>query len=267
MAGKGPIRSLDLLLTILGALIGVGVALFAGTGALATVFLLPLIFILPGYALGAVLLPPGTIGRDLRLVLTVALSLGVIALGGLILHLVAVLNRGTFVGLLVVVTLVAAAVALNGRQGMLVDRAPRGEQPRPPIGVALALAAAIGLTGIAIAIASDGANRQLDESRFSDLWLVPQGGRRVPPNEPPVQVGIANQEGRTVEYRLTVGQGTTEIGTWHVRLGDGQEWQTTLSADELNDAETLTASLHQFRRLYRRVNVKLDAGARRAANG
>jgi Protein of unknown function (DUF1616) len=257
MAAKGPVRSIDLLLTIFGALIAVVVALITEAGALATIVLVPLVFVLPGYALSAALFPPRTIGNDLRLVLTVVLSLSVIALGGLALHLVAVLERGTFVGLLAAVTLAATAFALKGRQGRWNDRPPRSRPPYPSIAVALALAAAIGLAGVAIAIASAGAHRQIDEARFSSLWLVPQGGTRVPPDEPPVLVGIANQEGKPVEYRLTVRQAGREIGTWKMRLGDGREWETTLPAEQLNPGETLVASLHRFGRIVRRVGVTL----------
>lgn len=267
MAGKGPARSIDLLLTILGALVGIGVALFADGGTLATVVLLPLVFILPGYALSAALFPPRAIDRGLRLVLTVVLSLAAIALGGLVLNLVTVLERGTFVGLLALVTLVAAAVALNGRQGMRSYRSPRSRRPRPPILVALTLAATIGLAGVAIAIASAGANRQLEESHFSELWLVPQGGTRAPPDEPPVLVGFANQEGKTVDYRLTVRQGNTEIGTWKVRLDDGREWEITLPVDELSGTGTLVASLHRFGQPVRRVSVRLHAETASTAHG
>jgi uncharacterized membrane protein len=267
MAGKGAVRSIDLLLTIFGVLVGVVVALIAGTGALATLALLPLVFVLPGYALSAALFPPGTIGRDLRLVLTVVLSLAAIALGGLLLHLVAVIERGTFVGMLAAVTLVATAVALNGRQGTWSDRSPRPRWPHPPIGVTLALAAAIGLAGVAIAIASAGAHRQIDEVHFTSLWLVPQGGTRLPPDEPPVLVGIANQEGKAVEYRLAVRQEGTEIGTWRVRLGDGREWETTIPVEHLRPTGTLVATLHRFGRTVRRVGVKLGAETPPSANG
>jgi hypothetical protein len=266
MATKGPARSIDLLLTILGALVALGVALFVKSGALATAVSLSLIFVLPGYALSAALFPPRAIGRDLRLVLTVVLSLAAIALGGLVLHLVTALGRGTFIGLLAVVTLVAAAVALKGRQGMRVGPSPRRSGP-PPIGVAVALAATIGLAAVAIAIASAGAHRQIDESHFSALWLVPQGGGQVPPNEPPVLVGVGNQEGRTVDYRLAVRQGGREIGTWKMVLDDGEEWEITLPADALSDTGTLVASLHRFRQTYRRVSIKLDTAPSRTANG
>jgi Protein of unknown function (DUF1616) len=266
MAAKGPARSIDLLLTILGTLVALGVAVFVDSGALATAVSLSLVFVLPGYALSAALFPPRAIGRDLRLVLTVVLSFAAIALGGLVLHLVTALGRGTFVGLLAVVTLLAAAVALKGRQGMRADRRRRS-RPRPPIVVALALAATIGLAGVAIAIASAGAHHQIDESHFSALWAVPQGGRRMPPNEPPVLVGIGNQEGKAVDYRLTVHQAGREIGTWKVRLDDGQEWEITLPAEALSDTGTLVASLHRFRQTYRRVSIKLDTAPSPTANG
>jgi Protein of unknown function (DUF1616) len=267
MAARGPARSIDLLLTILGALVALGVAVFVDSGPLATAVSLSLVFVLPGYALSAALFPPRAIGRDLRLVLAVVLSLATLALGGLLLHLVTALGRGTFVGLLAFVTFLAAAVALKGRQGMRVARSRRRSRPRPAIGVALALAATIGLAGVAIAIASAGAHRQIDESHFSTLWLVPQGGGRVPPSEPPVLVGIGNQEGKAVDYRLTVRQGVTEIGTWKVLLGDGQEWEISLPADALSDTGTLVASLHRFRHTYRRVSIKLDTAPSPTANG
>lgn len=267
MAAKGPARSIDLLLTILGALVALGVALFVDSGALATAVSLSLVFVLPGYALSAALFPPRAIGRDLRLVLTVVLSLAALALGGLVLHLVTALGRGTFVGLLAVVTLLAAAVALKGRQGMRVGRSRLRSRPRPSIGVALALAATIGLAAVAIAIASAGAHRQIDESHFSALWLVPQGGGQVPPNEPPVLVGVGNQEGRTIDYRLAVRQGGREVGTWKMVLDDGEEWEITLPAETLRETGTLVASLHRFRHTYRRVSIKLDSGTSRTADG
>jgi len=267
MAGKGAVRSIDLLLTAFVALIGVVVALVSDGGTLATVALLPLVFVLPGYALSAVLFPPRTIGDDLRLVLTVVLSLAVIALGGLLLHLVAVLERGTFVGLLAAVTLAATAIALKGRQGKWNDPPPRPRRPHPPIAVTLALAAAIGLAGVAIAIASAGAHRQIDEAHFTSLWLVPQGGTRLPPDEPPLLVGIANQQGKTVDYRLTVRQEGTEIGTWRVRLGDGREWEIALPVEHLSPAGTLVASLHRFGRIVRRVGVRLGAQTSPSTNG
>jgi hypothetical protein len=267
MAAKGPARSIDLLLTILGALVALGVALFVDSGALATAVSLSLVFVLPGYAASAALFPPRAIGRDLRLVLTVVLSLAALALGGLVLHLVTALGRGTFVGLLAVVTILAAAVALKGRQGMRAGRSRRRSQPRPLIGVAVALAATIGLTGVAIAIASAGAHRQIDKSHFSALWMVPQGGGRVPPSEPPVVVGIGNQEGKTVDYRLAVRQGGREIGTWKMALDDGEEWEITLPAEALSDTGTLVASLHRFRQTYRRVSIKLDTAPSPRANG
>jgi uncharacterized membrane protein len=267
MAGKGAVRSIDLLLTAFVALIGVVVALISGGGTLATVALLPLVFVLPGYALSAVLFPPRAIGDDLRLVLTVVLSLAVIALGGLLLHLVAVLERGTFVGLLAAVTVAAAAIALKGRQGKWNDPPPRRRRPHPPIAVTLTLAAAIGLAGVAIAIASAGAHRQIDEARFTSLWLVPQGGTRLPPDEPPVLIGIANQQGRTTDYRLTVRQEGTEIGTWKLRLGDGREWEIALPVEQLSPTGTLVASLHRFGRIVRRVGVRLGAPTSPSTNG
>jgi len=67
-------RSADLQATIALTAIAVLVALFFDSGPVAAIALLPLVLVLPGYAISAALLPPGSISREVRLALTLALS-------------------------------------------------------------------------------------------------------------------------------------------------------------------------------------------------
>ena len=138
---------------------------------------------------------------DLRLVLSVAFSVGVAAIGGLIVQLVIRLDRPCGPRLLALVTVVAALAALRRRDGMPADT----ERPtlRIPIVGAIsvvAMLAAVAIGGWAIAIATEGAHRQASEAHFSSLWLVPAGPARTPQ---PVSVGVTNHEGQTSAYQLT----------------------------------------------------------------
>ena len=58
------------------ALAGLALALIPVPGPVRTAALLPLLLILPGFAVAAVLFRPGEISGELRMVLSVALSVG-----------------------------------------------------------------------------------------------------------------------------------------------------------------------------------------------
>ena len=108
--------------------------------------------------------------------MSVAFSVGVSAVGGLIVQLVIPLDRPVWATLLALVTLAASVMALERRDGMPADT----EQPTlriPRIGLVslLAMLAAVAIGGWAIAIATEGAHGQASEQRFSSLWLVPAG--------------------------------------------------------------------------------------------
>ena len=125
---------------------------------------------------------PGEIGHDLRLALSVAFSVGVATVGGLVVQLVIRLDGPVWVTLLALVTVVAAVggPATARRDARQTQIGPRsgsrssarfrcwGYSPQSRIG------------GWAIAIATEGAHRQASEARFSSLWLVPVGAPQTP---------------------------------------------------------------------------------------
>ncbi len=127
LAGEVVVRRLsapwwgDLTAVVGLTLVAFVVALAPVPGPARTVALLPLLLVLPGYALTCAMFLPGEIGRDLRLVLSVAFSVGVAAVGGLVVQLVIRLDRPVWVTLLALVTVVAALAALRRRDGMPAD--------------------------------------------------------------------------------------------------------------------------------------------------
>jgi len=267
MSSIASARSADLAATIAATLLAIGVALLADFGPLATAALLPLALVLPGYALTALLFPPQTIDRDLRIVMVATLSIGATALSGVILQVFVDLSRGVVVASLATLTIVAAVRASRGRdrrrEGPVLPRA----LPHLPATTLVAMAAAVAICGIAVAIATAGAERQLNASHFTALWLVPQGALKTPPNGPPVIVGVSNQEGRETGYRLSVRRGSSAVGVWRLRLAAGDEWEATLAASELSGAGPLVARLDRAGEVYRRVAVELDSRSGGVADG
>ncbi|MBV9354691.1 MAG: DUF1616 domain-containing protein, partial [Chloroflexi bacterium] len=114
-----PRESFDLLLVDLIVVAGVALALMgdAPSGLVRTVVMVPLVLLLPGYALTAAVDPEWRFDVPERLVLTLGGSLVVATLGGLVLNWTAWgLQAGSWAALLAGTTLSASALALRRRQ-------------------------------------------------------------------------------------------------------------------------------------------------------
>ena len=248
----------DLTVVLAFTVVALVVALSPASGPARAALLLPLVLILPGYALTCVLFLPGEIRLDLRLVLSVAFSVGVSAVGGLIVQLVIPLDRPVWATLLALVTVLASVQALKRRDGMPADT----EQPTlriPRIGLVslLAMLAAIAIGGWAIAIATEGAHRQASEQRFSSLWLVPAG---APQASSAVRVGVTNHEGRATTYHLSVGRAGRTIRRWRLRLEPDHTWQILVAASAISGTGPVIAQLDRHGRRYHRVVLRLGDG-------
>jgi uncharacterized membrane protein len=252
-------RSRDLIAVIAVASVTAVLALFLEGGPVAIAVFLPLVLVLPGYALTALFFPPGSIGRDFRLLLTVSLSIAATALAGVAFQVVLDLSRGAFVVLLAAIAVAAAVQALRSRTeaGDGGQRQPLA-MPRWAAPAAAAIALAVAISVAAVALATDGVERQLDESHFSALWLVPKGSPGRPPNSPPVAVGVANHTQRELKYRLRVHRGSSTIRAWRLRLAPGEEWHATLPAGPFRGSAPLVARLYQAGRPVRRVALVLE---------
>ena len=256
-------RSADLWATIALTAIAALLALFFDSGPVTAIALLPLVLFLPGYAISAALLAPGSISRELRLVLALALSVCAATLGGVVLQIFVGLDRGAFVALLATETLAASAIAL--RRG---DRRqpPPVAWPRLPGWSIVAFAAALALGIASISIASSGADEQLAKDRFSALWLLPRGTPGTPPAGTPVEVGVENHEGESTAYELRLTQGGAPVREWRFDLSQGEEWDAKLTYEDVTRSKPIVAELFKDGRAYRRVAVGL-LPAEGSANG
>jgi uncharacterized membrane protein len=239
------------------ALVAFVLALVPITGPVRTVVLLPLVLILPGYALAAALFMPGEITRELRVVLSVPFSVGVSVLGGVVVQLVIGLDRPVWAALLASATVVAAIVALRRRDGLPADDEPPSFR-LPSLSVAwlLAIVGAIAVAGWAIATATDGVHRQQDRARFSSLWLAPSDPSA--PTERSVRIGVSNQEGRAVAYRLTVRRGARTVARWPLRLEPAEEWEARLAASAISGTGPLVGRLDRGGQTYHRVTFQME---------
>jgi hypothetical protein len=192
---------------------------------LRTIAGLPLVLVLPGYALSLLLLP-SVPDRAWRAAWSVGLSLAVAVLAGLLLDLIpAGLTTVTWTAGLAGVTLAAlAAVAFLPAAAPPPRAEPSGRTAGRPwtwpalAGSALAVALAAG--AVAVAVVSAPWPRP---PGFAELRLVPAPG-------PAASVGVRNAYTRAETFRLTVQNGRSAPMTWTITLGPGQEWQRALSA-------------------------------------
>ncbi len=239
------------------ALAGLALALIPVPGPVRTAALLPLLLIVPGYALAAVIFRPGEISGELRMVLSVALSIGVTVLGGLLVQLVVRLDRPVWAALLAGVTLLAVAIALRRRDAMPADsEETRLALPRIGIAAVIGVLAATAIAGWAIAIATEGVHRQLNRSHFSSLSLVPGDSSAI---ASPVRIGVSNHEGKAIAYRVTVKRGAQTIERWRFRLAANQDWQAQLTASAISGTGPLIGRLDGGRRPYHRVVLHLGS--------
>ena len=198
---------------------------------------IPLVLYLPGYTLALALLPPAALSRVEFLVVSVTLSIAVSALGGLLLGLTPNgLNPLSWTLMLSAVALAGALVASRRSAGAATD--PPSRWPRPgrvevAVLVLATLAVAAILTGTTV-IAS-----RMVAPPPAQLWMLPVDGQ---PNE--AQLGMrAGTPGGPYTIRLT--SSGTQIAEYPLTLGDGEQWQTTVTFDPADRTKPIVARLYE----------------------
>lgn len=250
--------NIDLAITAAGTALAAAVLLLTEvTGANGTAVAvlrvlagLPLVLVLPGYALSTLLVPadagrPGRINPLLwRSMWATGLSLAVAVLGGLMLNLTpAGLTRLTWTTSLAAVTMLAVAASAW-------LRARRSPAPAPvsvPVPVPASLAihrrrapastvaayalAALAVTGTAIGLAVASAGWQHSPG-FAQLWLVPAQSSATSGGAVSSQATLGVRSGypHTEAFHLVLRRGAQAIGTWDFTLTAGQTWQRTVLA-------------------------------------
>jgi uncharacterized membrane protein len=251
----------DLAVVVVLALLCLIVALVPATDWLRGVALIPMVLALTGYAISAAFFLPGSIPRDERIVLTAAFCVTAAGLGGLALQVPIGLDRPAWAVLLTVIVILAGTVAEIRRQTAAAgNQRRRTRLPRVAPASVAAILAAVALAGWAIASASEGERRQLNDTHFTSLWALPTGssypGAIDLARGRAVKFGVSSHEGRTVVYELRVRRGSKTVKVWLLRLRPGQTWEATLATSELSGNGGVVAVLRRGDQVYRRVALK-----------
>ena len=211
-----------------------------------------LVFVLPGLALSRALLPRLK-GAEIGLV-SVALSISVAALGGLVLHLTpSGLTQGSWAVLLAVVTVVAVLVG----QVRAADRGGDVERSRVEVSlisvVLLALALVVG-AGAMIQARTPLSAKGIEG--YTALWVQPRNG--VPPH---VDLGVQSSELDATRYRLDVFVGKTHVRPYRFALTTGEGWTASVRIRRGWGGTVRALLFRQSEpdRVYRRVRLLVEA--------
>jgi uncharacterized membrane protein len=248
VARRNPDLLLVAVLAVAGLLAGLAVNL---SPLIRGIFSTPLVIALPGYALTAALIPDRqALGRTERTLFGVGLSIVVTILVALGLNqLPAGITNLTVAVSLAAVTLGCVVVGLvRRRSGATTDTGAepgesavevRREAPSR-FGPEL-LALAVILTVAAVFVGVLGTIRA-PEPGFTELWLVNGTAANS------VQVGIRNQEGTDLSYRLEIETAGQVLKTAQIDLASGQQTVQTIQLPPLTGTspESVTARLYRL---------------------
>lgn len=206
--------------------------------------------IVPGIALAISLRPAGSLRRLDLFLAAAALSLGCVAIGGLVLNLVpGGLSRTSWLGLVVVLLLAIAVVARRGLPPLR-----RETWVTPKAGQSLAMVGAVVLVAVAVLIARAGVKQP--SVPFSALWIVPAAAGMA-------QIGLDNEETVTITFRVDVSiNGAIQTTIPAVTVAAGERW-TTLVAQPDPGGPPLDVRVYlagQPDVVYRRVTFSSSAG-------
>jgi hypothetical protein len=185
-----------------------------------------LVLWLPGHAIVAALFPSWRLWAAERIVLHIAVSLGVTVVGGYLLNLTPWgLHATTWGVLLGTATLAAVGVALVRREE------PATETPRAVLErlrrhkTSLILLALTGAgMAAAVILARNGALAQ-PTNGFTQLWILSTG----PAGAENLNIGIRSAETQTLSYDLALLTSDSVVRDWpEIRLQPGEEWSVKI---------------------------------------
>jgi uncharacterized membrane protein len=244
--------------------IGSGIGLFllaaGATAALVTglpedlraIFVFPLVFLLPGLALGQALLPARTAWEE-RLLLCVALSMAIAILGAVALHWMPLrLDAATWTGILVCATVVVSGATRAWAPRRPPERLPRSWRRLRAKTVALIILALV-ITSAAFALARTPLPAQHIEG-YSALWIVPPRT-----GSDTLRIGVTNAELGSVAYTLKVKESGQVAVQRRFELAPGQRWQADVLLTTAASQGEFQATLYRgaSKAPYRRVNFVL----------
>jgi uncharacterized membrane protein len=245
----------DLELTTAAAVLCAVLGLLLPVAWLSLLVSLPLFFLLPGYAITAVVVARHARGPAQTLALALGVSLVVLSLGGVFLnYMPGGLQPLPWAIFLVLVTVLACRGAAVRRRPGYVPTLPR--RPRlfgNPLAAALTIAgAAIAIGAIALAFVTFEAP---DAVGYTELWMQPGASSEA------VVVGVGSEEQEQTSYRLEVetpGAGKAETRRLSLRPGESEILRVPTPGGASGKPERVVALLYKKGepgRPYRRVNA------------
>lgn len=204
-----------------GSLLCAVVALVLPWPAVSLVFAAPLALFAPGYAIVAATFARRPLDRAPRLVLSLALSLAVLALGGLVLDYLGGIHGFSWAVLLLLVVVGCCRAAALRR-----ERRPQPSQPRMPrpsrleAGLVLGAIAAV-VAALVLASTDLPAKSAVG---YTELWIVPKAESEGSEAE----VGVKSEEQQTTEYDLGVRIGARQLIRRSFVLEPGEETVVTV---------------------------------------
>ncbi|HYQ79508.1 MAG TPA: DUF1616 domain-containing protein [Solirubrobacterales bacterium] len=242
----------DLQRACLAAVVGALVAALAPWAYVRLLGALPLTLFLPGYAIVAAAFGSRELAPPKRIMLSVAVSLMVLALGAFVLNIFPFgLETASWAVLLPLVVIAACRGAALRRERPQPGRGGRPALPRPAVGTLVigALAAVIALGALVLA----GKPLPAENAKgFTALWMLPTDSR-----EDAVAIGVDSNQHQARSYRLEVSLGKDQSKTYRVDLDPGEERVYEVDVPPRPSGRThVVASLYKEakpQKLYRRV--------------
>lgn len=224
---------------------------------------LPLVLVLPGYALTAAALPEQARGVPERLAFSLGLSLAIVILSGLLLNLMPFgLRSSSWAVLLGSITLGASVVALVRRRGQ--STSASGWLRVGSVGFTFRQGVLLGLAvivvGGAVAVSIIGTEHQ-PYPGFTQLWILPASEANA---KNAVQLGINNKELTVMEYSLVVNVNGKVVKEWFsIGLSPNEKWGATLVLPQAGHASAARVEADLYRAdapttIYRHVVLWLD---------
>lgn len=240
--------TLAIALTVVVAIL---LTLRLGHVPLEAVFAVPFILFLPGYASSYALFGRATLGGIERLLLSVAASIALSILTGVLLNLTSWgLQSNTWLVALVSVTLVAGVVAfLRGHEPLMTSVRTKRIALRPADALLYGVATLVVIGALQIAYVPAPASRV---EGYTSLWILP-----AETNAPVANVGFTSAELETTQYRLDLlVEGRPVQSRPQIVLEPGQSWAEAFPlANPGTRVEALLYRAEEPNTIYRRVHL------------
>jgi hypothetical protein len=212
-------KNLDLVIAVVIAVLGCAAAVENAPTAL-TIILGAGLIAAPGYLWAEVLLK--RLGSAFeRVMIGTGLALMLPIFGGLVLYAAGIsLRRDAWLGLLAGGTIVGAVVLaiLRRKTDPAEPGTPAKAKTKLPVRHALIYGAAAVFTVATIVIAVISSDKQ-SQPGYTQLWMAPGKNAAI------ASLGVDNQQGSTVAYRLQLLKKGKVSDTWNLTLTNGQTWQ------------------------------------------